>query len=301
MKNDEAYLFSYFAGESYPDGEQVYFAISRDGLNWQDLNRNQPVLYSDVGAKGIRDPVIIRSEAGDRFWMIATDERIHPEHDWKRAVTSASHCMVVWESPDLIRWTQPRLARIAPEDAGCTWAPEATYDPKTGTYLVYWASTTARDGFKKQRIYCSSTRDFNNFSPPEVYIEDDDHVIDTTIIEHDGIYYRYSRKDTLNAIVADCVTDLRHGSPRPISAPFLAAQPKVEGPFVFKLINRNEWCLLVDNHVGVGYYPLITNNLASGEFRLPDVPYRMPTRARHGGVLSITGVEFNALLNKWGT
>ena len=32
-----AYLFSHFAGEK-SDGEQVYFAVSRDGLHWQDLD-----------------------------------------------------------------------------------------------------------------------------------------------------------------------------------------------------------------------------------------------------------------------
>ena len=31
------YLFVHFTGES-PEGEQVYFALSRDGLHWQDLN-----------------------------------------------------------------------------------------------------------------------------------------------------------------------------------------------------------------------------------------------------------------------
>ncbi len=35
------YFFSYFAGEGYSDGEQIYFASSEDGLNWSDLNNNK--------------------------------------------------------------------------------------------------------------------------------------------------------------------------------------------------------------------------------------------------------------------
>ena len=37
------YLFVHFIGES-PEGEQVYFALSRDGLHWQDLNEQNPVI-----------------------------------------------------------------------------------------------------------------------------------------------------------------------------------------------------------------------------------------------------------------
>lgn len=46
-----AYLFAHFIGEQ-EDGEQIYFAVSQDGLHWQDLNHKQPVLYSTVGERG---------------------------------------------------------------------------------------------------------------------------------------------------------------------------------------------------------------------------------------------------------
>ena len=36
MKKYEGYLFVYFTGES-EDGEQIYFAVSSDGLHWNDL------------------------------------------------------------------------------------------------------------------------------------------------------------------------------------------------------------------------------------------------------------------------
>ncbi len=35
-------------------GEQIYFALSRDGLHWMDLNNGNPVLLSDIGEKGVR-------------------------------------------------------------------------------------------------------------------------------------------------------------------------------------------------------------------------------------------------------
>lgn len=57
MKKYEGYLFVYFTGES-EDGEQIYFAVSSDGLHWNDLNDGKPVLRSHVGEKGVRDPLL---------------------------------------------------------------------------------------------------------------------------------------------------------------------------------------------------------------------------------------------------
>jgi hypothetical protein len=293
------YLFAYFAGEAYEDGEQVYLALSRDGLNWIDMNHNQPVLYSTVGAQGVRDPFLLRSVKGNGFWMIATDERVYRDNDWKRAQNAASKSIVIWESADLVNWSEPRLVQVSYEDAGCTWAPEVTYNKKTEEYVLYWASTIADDYFQKQRIYCTRTTDFYSFTPPEIYLERDKHVIDLNMVEYDGVYYRYYRTDVENCIVSDCVNELMSGMSKRIPAPFLQSQQRVEGPFAFQFIGQQRWCLLIDAHTGAGYYPLITTDLASGEFTLPAEPYRMPTRARHGSVLAITEHEYSTLMNKW--
>jgi hypothetical protein len=68
----DGYLMAHFTGESSM-GEQIYFALSTDGLHWTDVNNSQPVLISNVGELGVRDPAIIRSADGTKFWIIATD------------------------------------------------------------------------------------------------------------------------------------------------------------------------------------------------------------------------------------
>ena len=40
------YLFVHFREKTSPDGEQVHFAISRDGFHWQALNGGHPVLWA---------------------------------------------------------------------------------------------------------------------------------------------------------------------------------------------------------------------------------------------------------------
>ena len=38
----KAYLFVHFKGtESAPDEEQIYFAVSKDGLEWENVNERQ--------------------------------------------------------------------------------------------------------------------------------------------------------------------------------------------------------------------------------------------------------------------
>ena len=47
---------------------------------------------------------------------------------------------MVWESTDLVNWSDGRLAEIGIEGAGCVWAPEAIYDETRKKYMMFWAS-----------------------------------------------------------------------------------------------------------------------------------------------------------------
>ena len=51
----QAYLFVHFREKTTPDGEQVYFGISRDGFHWEAVNDGAPVLWAYYGDKGVRD------------------------------------------------------------------------------------------------------------------------------------------------------------------------------------------------------------------------------------------------------
>ena len=110
-----AYLFAYFKGEGLSQGEQIYFAVSRDGLHWTDLNEGNPVLVSTMGEKGLRDPFIMRSADGEKFYVIATDLKINGNGNWSAAQTSGSKSIMVWESSDLVHWSEQRMCRVAPD------------------------------------------------------------------------------------------------------------------------------------------------------------------------------------------
>lgn len=99
--------------------------------SWTTVGSGQPVLTSTVGTTGVRDPSIIRSPDGSKFWVIATDLWVYPE-GWDvgdQYTTEGSHGIVVWESSNLQTWSEPALRIISPDNAGMTWAPDAIWDP----------------------------------------------------------------------------------------------------------------------------------------------------------------------------
>ncbi|UOQ48444.1 Ig-like domain-containing protein [Gracilibacillus caseinilyticus] len=312
-KDYKGYLFSYFTGESTADGEQIYFALSEgnDPLHWQELNNGEPVITSDMGEKGLRDPFIIRSPEGDKFYMIATDLKIHGNGDWGRAQTEGSRSIMVWESTDLINWSEQRMVEVAPKEAGNTWAPEIFYDKSIGKYVIFWASKlydseeNRNSGDSYQRMMYTTTRDFHTFSEPEIYLDYGYSVIDTTMIEDAGKIYRFTKdergNDPENAPNGKFI--LQESGDSVLDPNFELITEGIgkgtisqgEGPAIFKSNTEDKWYLFIDEFGGRGYIPFETTDLASGEWRISE-EYDLPDSPRHGTVLPVTQEEYDALL-----
>ncbi len=302
IKEKNCYLFVHFIGES-PDGEQIYFSISRDGAHFCDVNGGQPVLRSTVGEGGVRDPFLIRSVIDGKFYIIATDLRIANGKGWGVAQEAGSRNIVVFSSDDLVHWSEPWLYDTGLDGAGCVWAPEATYDEERGAYLVFWASKMLMDesGRRKQEIFRSYTKDFRNFSEPKLYIELADDVIDTTIVKQDGVFYRFSKDEVTKRVILDCGRDLI-GEFKEIKSEALASLPGVEGPIAF-LRHDGTWCVMLDQFAkGAGYLPLLCRDLSSGKMEIMDsADYDLGrTKKRHGGILPITGEEYERVKAAFG-
>ena len=60
MIENHYYLFVHFRETTTPDGEQVYFALSKDGFHWEALNAGKPVLWAYYGDHGERDMAVFR-------------------------------------------------------------------------------------------------------------------------------------------------------------------------------------------------------------------------------------------------
>ena len=194
----EAYLFGHFIGEGtgktengvkIATGEQMFFALADvgQGLHFKDMNGStssnlKPVLTSDVGERGVRDPFMCRSPEGDTFYLIATDLSVYTRGGWGnnagQATKTGSHSIIIWESHDLVTWTHARQIPVAREDAGMAWAPEMIYCEETGEYYIFFSSTVLDDYSKgvdakileRDCVYYTTTRDFAHFSPTKKFI-----------------------------------------------------------------------------------------------------------------------------------
>ncbi|BCL19634.1 family 43 glycosylhydrolase [Streptomyces tuirus] len=308
------YLFAYFTGEGTADGEQIRYALSRgnDPLHWRELNAGKPVLTSTTGEKGLRDPFVIRSPEGDKFYLIATDLRMYKNSSgsWDQVQRHGSKSIMVWESTDLVHWTDQRLVRVSPDSAGNTWAPEAYWDDELDAYVVFWASKLYADddpdhkGDTYNKMLYATTKDFRTFSEPKVWNDPGYSVIDSTVVKYRDEYYRYTKDERDPGSSSPCskfITGEKSASLTSTTYDFVAdcigkgAMDRGEGPTVFKSNTEKKWYLFIDEYGGRGYVPFETTDLASGKWT-PSTNYQLPASPRHGTVLPVTQREYDRLL-----
>ncbi len=256
----------------------------------------------------MRDPYILRGEDG-KFFVIATDLSIYNRRSdsnrWSTCQTSGSKSIVVWESEDLINWSEARLVQVAPDNAGCTWAPEAVYDAEKDEYMVFWASKTSSDNYATQRMYKSYTKDFVTFSDPEIYIDGGNiSNIDTTITSDKGVYYRFTKNESKSSVTMMRSNSLSDGwedvATYKINGVAGNTVTGYEGPTIYKKNDSDEWCLLLDYYSrSQGYKPFVTSDITKGEF-VSAADFTFDSKYRHGTVMPITQDEYEALVAKYG-
>lgn len=294
------YLFAHFRGERSNEWEQIFFAISKDGAKWQPLNGGKSVLQSNLGEGGVRDPYIVRNPDNGMIYLIATDLCIGRNGDWGRAQRAGSKAIIVWESKDMVNWSEPRRVEVAVPNAGCTWAPEAFWDADKKEFFVFWASRETLNGSNRQRIYSARTKDFKTFTPAKLYIEKPNDIIDTDIVSEGGKLYRFSKDETQKSIILE-VSDSLEGEWKPVPGFPVKNFVGYEGPECFRMAD-GRWCMIIDYYSrGQGYKAFFCDDLSKGDFAPSERGLEFPYRFRHGGVITLSQTEYDALIKKWGT
>ncbi|KXJ93455.1 glycoside hydrolase family 43 protein-like protein [Microdochium bolleyi] len=318
--NLEAYVFAYFTGNSR-DGEKIYLAASRgnNALQWDQLNGGRPVLTSTQGTRGLRDPFLLRSNDGKKFFLIATDLSIGSGTSWGDSVRTGSLYLEIWESSDLVNWSAQRHVKVSPNTAGNTWAPEAYWDDTLKTYVVFWASSLYADndpnhtGNTYHRMLYATTSDFVTFSAPKVWQDAGTSRIDSTVIKVDGVYHRFTKDEGAGGTGCTDIIQERSTSLTATLGSWTreaacigrdAGTSAVEGPTVFRAnagdANGQNFYLFVDEYGGRGYIPLATKDISKPTWRVPS-SYSLPTSPRHGSVVPITAAELAKLKGSLGT
>ena len=234
----ERYVFASFHGgdDGGRNGEQIWLSASKGNspLNWYELNYDegtsvsQPILQTvnpPQGQQGLRDPSLIRSADGKKFFLLATDLKTYQDgQSWSYRQSKGSRNLVVYESDDLVTWSEPRFIKVEDDHAGNVWAPEAFYDEKTEQYIVFWASNlyptddianrnTSQISYNRIRI--ATTKDFVTFSEPQTWVNLDRStgrqgwgMIDSTMIATDDRIYRLTKDENGFRVLLQYIDDL---------------------------------------------------------------------------------------------
>ncbi len=202
---DAGYAAAYFRSDS---DEKIYQAATagNDFFTFSPVNEGKPVIASTTDTKGLRDPYILRSHDGDKYYMVATDLCIGCGTGWGPAQSAGSLKIEVWESTDLVNWTRTNGENtgitVNRPEAGMTWAPEAYWDDDLQSYVVFFASRLYSDASHTNsddlyaRMFYVLTRDFRTFTYPPASWQDTGYArIDSTVTKIGDYYYRFTKNE----------------------------------------------------------------------------------------------------------
>lgn len=300
------YLGVFFLGDK--PSVYLYLSNGNNPTSMSALNKAQPVITPTKGTRGVRDPSIISSPNGKRFYIIGTDLDI-AKTTWDASQRTGSRGIFVWESNDLITWNNERLVVVEDATAGMVWAPSAIWDDTQQSYLVHWASKFYPTSDPNHsgtpsaiRIRYAYTKDFVTFSKPQDYINRaPTNIIDLEFLSlGNNTYARFMKDESAKTVFTEISTTGLFGTWSRPAGPNAVIASGVEGPAVYwdnQVVGKAH--LLLDYYGGDGYRPYEATDVKSGMWKASDNT-GWPKNLRHGSVLPITAMQVGALKGKWG-
>jgi hypothetical protein len=284
----DVFLFSSF---HEPADQGLRFLYSYNGYEWTDLNK--VYLKPSIGnQKVMRDPSVVKGPDGT-FHLVWTSS-------WKgdKGFGYAS-------SKDLVNWSEQRFIPVMEHEPTTVnvWAPELFYDEDNKQYIIIWASTIPFRFPKKleeednnHRMYYTTTKDFQTFSPTKLFIDPDFSVIDAVIVKRKANDFVLVLKDNTrpmrNIKVAFAPTAL--GPYTNISEPFTGNF--TEGPSVAKV--GSEYLIYFDSYRDKKYGSVKTADFKA--FSDVSSQTNVPVGHKHGTIFKASKKVLKGLQNASG-
>lgn len=309
-----AYLFAYFRNDAKTtNGENVFYAVSKDGYNYEALNCGVPVASASQGTGHSRDPYIMKAQDGAeyKYYMVATDANTTNNYN-----NTGLH---TWGSNDLITWDELANPQFATDKGGGSktitnmcWAPEAIWDPVAGKYMVYFATNEADSAANESaKIYYSYTADFRTFTEKKVLFDPGYGVIDADITPYGNGYVMLYKKEASSGTGAKKVwyTFKTGKSPSNSDGEYDAANAKIfesvsntqaEGPQVFPISGTSSYGVLVDYFSDGGFGFSYTSDFESYSKISADNCSINHLNPSHGCIIPISDMEYYNLSQAFG-
>lgn len=309
-----AYLFAYFRNDAKStNGENIFYAVSKDGYNYESLNGGVPVANASQGTGHSRDPYIMKAQDGAeyKYYMVATDANTTNNYN-----NTGLH---TWGSNDLIHWDELANPQFATNKGGGSktitnmcWAPEAIWDPVAGKYMVYFSSNEADSAANESsKIWYSYTSDFKNFDEKQLLFDPGYGVIDADITPYKNGYVMMYKKEALSDPGSKKVwyTFKTGKSPSNSDGEYDAANAKIfesatetvaEGPQVFPIAGTSSYGVLVDYFSNGGFGFSYTSDFENYSKISADNCSINHLKPSHGCIIPISDMEYYNLSQAFG-
>ena len=303
-------------------GEYTAYALSRDGLNYHDLNDGKAVIdpeQTSLIEGGSRDAYVCRkSDSGKGYLMVTTDMCNRKSRTW------FNYGINLLKSDDLIHWTSTTFdfrkgASIfcGPESPDVVadwskinrvWAPQIFWDPDyvwpdgdKGGYFIYYSIWSSNEGDAYDRmVYSYADKSFTKLTKPRVLFDWGYATIDADInlLESDGKYHMLIKKEGGHPGIFHTKADKLTGPwPEPDEKDFVnfEGKKKCEGSSAFQIVGEEGWRVAYIQYSDrPKHYRICKADKYLSNFHYP-VDIKGVTGPQHGSFMRLTKKEYKRL------
>lgn len=262
QKGTYGYLYCHMSGA----GEWTAFAISRDGLHFQDLWEGGPVFDNARHARiegGTRDAYICRTHDAKGYLMVTTDMLVAKSRKWN------NYGIDLLRSKNLLDWQSVTFDFRKGPSIFCdpespdpyndystisrVWAPQIFWDDaytwpdgRKGGYLIYYSMLNRPEEGYDRMYYSYADRSFTRLTKPRLLFDWGYATIDADINynDADGLYHMLIKKEGGRpGIYATTAPTLKGPWKEPSEQDHINFEGKklCEGASAFRPIGSDEW------------------------------------------------------------
>ena len=317
QKGDYGYLYCHMSDR----GEWTAYAISRDGMNYQDILNGDSIFSPYKHARiegGTRDAFICRTYDTKGYIMVTTDMCVRKSRKWD------NYGMDLLRSNDLIHWQSTTFdfrkgseIFADPESPDVykdwstinrVWAPQIFWDPdytwKDGTkggYFIYYSMWNRAEEAYDRMYYSYADKTFTKITKPRLLFDWGYATIDADInyVPADGLFHMMIKKEGGQpGLFTATAPKLTGPWSEPVADDYVnfEGKKKCEGVSVFQVPGEDGWRIAyIEYSSRPRNYRICRADKFMRNFRSPE-NIKGVTAPQHGSFMRITKKEYKRLL-----
>ncbi|MBQ0075214.1 MAG: glycoside hydrolase family 43 protein [Prevotella sp.] len=317
------YLYCHMSG----NGQYTAFAVSKDGLNYQDILNGDSIFSSHAMAGiegGTRDAYICRSHDMKRYLMVTTDmnnsmtKKLGKVNDWD------NYGINLLTSDDLINWKSTTFDYrkgpaifLNPQDKSVyndwstinrVWAPQIFWDEtyvwpdgKKGGYFIYYSMWNRGEEAYDRMYYSYADESFTRMTQPQLLFDWGYATIDADInyVPADGLFHMMIKKEGgTPGLFTATAKNLRGPWGEPVEDDYVnfEGKKKCEGVSAFQIDGEEGWRIAyIEYSSRPRNYRICKADKYMRNFSDPQ-NIKGVTAPQHGSFMKITKKEYKRLL-----